>query len=149
MAAALNALSTALTRIGFTAAAAAYLTDEQGLNSLDEFEFLTEDAVKGLCAVARKPGGMIANPHGANPTHIPNPGIPITLRTENHLKLMCYQIHLAKRCSQVIVPTNITLDSVRALQGLHDWEENHTDAKAPKINGKDWPRTIEAIHDCL
>ena len=92
MAAALNALRTALTRIGFTAAAAAYLTDEQGLNSLDEFSFLTKDAVKRLCAVARKPGGMIPNPHGANPTHIPNPGIPITLRTENHLRLMCYQI---------------------------------------------------------
>ena len=53
MAAALNALCTALTRIGFTAAAAAYLTDEQGLSSLYEFEFLTEVAVKGLCAVAR------------------------------------------------------------------------------------------------
>ena len=79
MAAALNALRTALTRIGFTATAATYLTDNQGLNSLDEFSFLSEDAVKCLCAVARKPGGMIPNPHGNDPTHFPNPGIAITL----------------------------------------------------------------------
>ena len=147
MAAALNALRTALTRIGFTATAATYLTDNQGLNSLDEFSFLSEDAVKGLCAVARKPGGMIPNPHGNDPSHIPNPGIAITLRAENHLKLMCYQIRLAKRCSETILPTDITLASVRELQGLRDWEESHKDAEPPEINAKDWPRTIDALQD--
>ena len=119
----------------------------KALTSFDEFEFLTKIVVKGLCAVARKPGGMITNTHDANPTHIPNPGIPITLRAENHLKLICYQIRLAKRCSQSIVPSNITLDSVRALHGLCHWEENHNDAEAPEINGKDWPRTIDALQD--
>ena len=66
------------------------ITDQQGLDSLEEFCPLMDDKVENLIKVTRCPGGTIPNP----PTvvagalalpPIPNPGIPISLHAETNL----------------------------------------------------------------
>ncbi len=85
--AALNAMRTMLQRIGFSATASQVLVDKQGMDTLAEIEFLSDDEVKSLCRVIRRPGGTIPGP---NPDDAPvnNPGTPVNLRAENHLKLL-------------------------------------------------------------
>ena len=59
---ALNALRTALDCLGFTNAAAVFITDQQGLDSPDEFCPLMDDEVENLIKVTHHPGGNIPNP---------------------------------------------------------------------------------------
>ena len=49
--AAVVALRTALVRLGFSIQAAAFITDDQGLNALSEFRLLKDDEVENLCKV--------------------------------------------------------------------------------------------------
>ena len=55
-AAELIALRAALVRVGLSGAAATFLTDDQGLNSLVEFGILTDDEVANQCK--RAAGGQ-------------------------------------------------------------------------------------------
>jgi hypothetical protein len=80
---AIRGLRQALQRIGLTNAASEYLTDEQGMDNLNEFRILTDDEVETLCKVLRRPGGTIGNPP------VPHPGFPVSIRAEKNLKLMC------------------------------------------------------------
>ena len=87
---ALNSLHTALGHLGFTNAAAVFITDQQGLDSLDEFHPLTDDEVENLIKVTHHPGGTIPNPAPvvAGAPALPliqNPGIPVSLHAENNL----------------------------------------------------------------
>ncbi|KAI2502384.1 hypothetical protein MHU86_12041 [Fragilaria crotonensis] len=50
------AVRTALVRIGFVEAAALALTEEQGLDSLDEIRILSDDDIANLCKLLRRPG---------------------------------------------------------------------------------------------
>ena len=54
----LPALRTALTRMGFSAAAATNLTDVQGMVNLQEFELLNDDEISNLCKTLHRPGGL-------------------------------------------------------------------------------------------
>jgi hypothetical protein len=67
----------ALERIGFSQAAAAYLTDNQGMNELIVFTELSDSEVDQLCKIVRKDG------NNGN-------GIEVSMIATNHLKLMCY-----------------------------------------------------------
>ena len=92
---ALNALHTALGHLGFTNAAAVFTTDQQGLDSLDEFCPLMDDEVENLIETTCHPGGTIlkTQPGRAGAPAlppIPNPRIPVSLHAENNLQLMCY-----------------------------------------------------------
>ena len=60
--AAVTAIRTALGRLGFTGAAQIFITDAQGLNTLEEFCILTGSEVESLIKVIRRPGGTIADP---------------------------------------------------------------------------------------
>ncbi|KAI2494566.1 hypothetical protein MHU86_19981 [Fragilaria crotonensis] len=53
----------AMTRLGFTEAAAQALVDEQD-GFPEEIRLLTDDEIASLCAVIRRPGGMIPAPPG-------------------------------------------------------------------------------------
>jgi hypothetical protein len=152
MVANLAAIQSALTRLGFSNQAATFITDAQELNDLDEYALLTDDEVENLCKVIRKPGGTIVNPNAAvegQPPTIPNPGIAVTLRAENNLKLACYFLHYKKRTSRMVTPADITLESVRMYHEYKNWEEEHKDVDPPEINAKDWPRTMDAIDEWL
>jgi hypothetical protein len=151
------ALRAALTRMGLTAAAAQNVTDVQGMDPMEEFSLLTDQEAENFCKTIRRPGGTIPNPAlpvgGASPAGmpptIPNPGIPVNLRAENNLKLMCYFLLYRRRTSRPVAAGDITLNNVRALQDHRDWENKHENVEPPTINGKDWPKTIEAIQEWL
>ena len=63
----------ALTRLGFSAKAAGFFTDDQGLDTLDELKGLTNDEIERLCKAVRRPGGIFPNPNAGDP------GKPATL----------------------------------------------------------------------
>ena len=77
------AIRDALQRMGFSANAALAVTNEQGIDDMDELGVLTDTEVENLCKVVRRPGG-------ANTAGVANPGHAVSLRAENNLKLACY-----------------------------------------------------------
>ena len=118
----------ALAGIGFTAVAAPSITDTQGYDSsLSELGVLADEEVENLCKVVCRPGGTMANPSAAvagQPAVIPNPGIAVSLRAENNLKLACFFIRYRERTSRNVVPGDITLDNIRALKVHKEWDKN-------------------------
>ena len=83
----------ALTRLGFSAKAAGFITDDQGLDTLDELKVLTNDEIESLCKVVWHPGGIVPNPNAGDPGQpatLSNPGEKVPLRAELKLKLACY-----------------------------------------------------------
>ena len=81
-------------RLGFSAAAATAIVDTQGIDTLEEVRFLSDDEAEGLlCSVVRKPGCTIPNPNAGaagQPATIPDPGNAVSKRAENNLKLACF-----------------------------------------------------------
>jgi hypothetical protein len=147
--AALNAMRTMLQRIGLSAAASQVIVDEQGLDSLNEIRLLTDDEIESLCKVVRRPGGTIPGPN-AGDAPVNNPGTPINLRAENHLKLLAFFLRHQERVSSTTQVADITLDAIRALRELRDFESTYkAPDDPPAINAKDWPKTMESIHEYL
>ena len=71
------ALRAALTRLGFSAKAAVFITDNQGLDTLDELKVITNDEIESLCKVVWRPGGTFPNPNTGDPGQpdtLSNPG---------------------------------------------------------------------------
>lgn len=56
MAAAAAGIRNALARLGFTAEAALYITQVQGIDDLDEMGMLTDSEVENLCKVTQRLG---------------------------------------------------------------------------------------------
>jgi hypothetical protein len=147
--AAVNAMRTMLNRIGFTIAASQVIVDEQGLDSLDEIRLLTDDEIDSLCKVIRRPGGQIPGPNPGDPP-VNNPGTPVNLRAENHLKLLAFYLRHQERVSRRAAAADITLDTIRALRELRDFELSYRPPDdPPAINAKDWPKTMESLHEYL
>ena len=83
--AAVAAMRTALTRLGFTQDVAATITNVQGVDSIGELKFLNDKEVENLCNNIRKPGGMMPNPNAGiqgEPAMIRNPGQGVSARAE-------------------------------------------------------------------
>ena len=132
-------------RLGFTVAAAAFLTGAQGMRNLDELSLLTETEVEALCKLLRSPGGMIPNPAGrGNP--IVAPGCSVSMRAITNLKLSCYFVRHQNRTSRDCEPADVTLVRVRELRPLRESEITYV-ALADKItvNDKNWPKTLESL----
>ena len=78
------ALHAALTRLGFLANAAGFITYDLGLDTLDELKVLNNDDIESLCKVFRRPGGTITNPNAydpGQPASLSNPGDQVMLRS--------------------------------------------------------------------
>lgn len=147
--AAVNAMRTMFNRIGFTVAASQVIVDEQGMDSLDEIRLLTDDEIENLCKVIRRPGGTIPGPNPGDPP-VNNPGTPVNLCAENHLKLLAFYLRHQERVSRVVNVANITLETIRTLRELRDFESTYkAPDDPPTINAKDWPKTMENIHEYL
>jgi hypothetical protein len=145
----LAALRASLTRMGFTAPAAAYLTAEDGQNlrSLASFRELDDSNVDELIKAVRKPGGTIA---GDNGNQIQDPGFPVSVSAANNLKLMCYYLRNKQKTSRSVAAAEITVEAVQALGNRRKWEKEHDDAKPPELKfGKNWTRTIDIIENYL
>ena len=153
MAAAAAAMRAAYRRLGFTNQAAAAITDDQDIDSVDELEMLTEEEIESLCKALRRPGGTIANPDAGNagaPAEIPNPGINVSLRAETNLKLAGWFLKHRTRVSRPKTSVSITLQNVRALKEYKSTESSwESPAETPTINYSDWPKTMEAIMEYL
>ena len=150
--AAIISIRAMLQRVGFSAAAATYITDNQGLDTLDEMKILTDTEVENLCKVIRRPGGVIPNPAAGQagvPAEVPNHGLQVPLRAENNLKLACYFLRYQERTSRAVTPVDVTLVNIRKLRDLRDYENDHEDLDPPDINTKNWPLTLDAIDEYL
>ena len=129
-----------------------FITDAQGLNTLEEFRILTDSEVESLVKVIRRPGGTIADPApGAAPdAHIPNPGVAVSLRAENNLKLACYFLCHKHKTSRTVNANDITVANVRASRNFKEWEDTQDDPSAPELTARpDWPKAFEAIQEWL
>jgi hypothetical protein len=79
-----------------------------------------------------------------------NPGTPINLRAENHLKLLAFYLRHQERISKVVNVANITLHAIFTLRKLRDYKSSYKAPDDPQtINAKDWPKTMESIQEYL
>ena len=118
------ALCAALTRFGFSAKAAGFITGDQGLDTLDELKVLTKDEIESLCKVVRRPGGTVPNPNAGDPGQpamLSNPGEQFLLRAELKLKLACYYLQFKDQTSRIVGSPEINLVNVRELRNHRDW----------------------------
>ena len=65
------------------------------------------------------------------------------------MKLAVYFLKHRTRTSRATTAADITLDQVRGIRDLRQEEENHDDVEAPKLDNRDWPKTMEAIIEYL
>lgn len=144
MAANAIAMRAALVRIGFANDGAFSVVDVHGYNSIDE---LSSADAKSLCHIIRKPGGVIPGAGG----NVPNPGVFISARAEENLKLTIYFIKHRQRTSRGTAPADVTLQNIRSLKELMDDEEKHVDPDLPTdmFVNKDWTRRIEILLEHL
>ena len=166
-----TALRTALVRLSFSANAAAAIVNVQGVNTIEALLHLEDEQVENLCKVVRRPGGSIDNPAaeppeplGAHPSQaerdahedataaalrqparIPDPGLMISLPSEENLKLACYLLRHQIRIGVTPTPALITMQRIRAMSHLRTAERKHEDPELPKLDKKDWPRVFDAI----
>ena len=99
------AIRTDLTRLGFSANAAGFITNNQGLDTLNELKVLTNVEIKSLCKVVWRPGGNVPNPNAGypgQPATLSNPGEQVPLRAELNLKIACYYLQFKDRTSCVV-----------------------------------------------
>ena len=144
------AIRTALARIGFVDAAAQALTEEQGIDSLDEIKILSDDDIANLCKLLRRPGGVVPGVVNAAGNAVPNPGIQVNARAETNLKLVAFFLRHKVRTGRMVTPADVTLPSVRNLRELRDFESTYKPSEdVPTINDKDWPKTMETILEYL
>ena len=77
--------------LGFTAATANAIIQDQGIDSLEEVCLLKPSNVETLCKAIHHPGGTIQ--HGNQ--DVPNPGISISALAESNLKIATwYLMHM-------------------------------------------------------
>jgi hypothetical protein len=142
-----------LARIRFTNAAAAVIVDQQGIDELSEIKILRDSEIEGLCKVVRRPGGSIVNPNAATagqPATIYATGESISMIAESNLKLASFYLRHQERIGRTADYADVTLDSVRSLRDLRQYEKDHVDPTTePTIDTKDWSATMEAIEEWL
>jgi hypothetical protein len=144
-------IRTMLESLGFSSAAATYLTGTCGINFLDEIAYLdgiddVDTTIKGVT----NPGGMVTT--GTEPSSVTsrNNGIPVSIRAVANLKLCVYYLKHMERVQRKPVSNSINLILVRSYhdQKRHEVSFNKT-AEEPVINDKDRPRTFETIKEYL
>lgn len=57
--------------------------------------------------------------------NIPNPGVPVNQRAKGHLKLLSSYLRYQARVSQEVDPPDITLEVIRRLLELHEFESTY------------------------
>jgi hypothetical protein len=146
-----TAIKTMLESLGFSDAAAAYLTGASGIDSLDEIRYLDgiddiDSTIKGVT----NPGGTVTTGEGTNRVTSRNNGIPVSIRAVSNLKLLDYYLKHMERVQREPLPSAINLVLVRSYR---DQQRNEVGfkrtAEEPEINEKDWQRTLEKIREYI
>eukprot|EP00934_Nitzschia_sp_Nitz4_P008127 Nitzschia sp. Nitz4//scaffold260_size33533//228//6137//NITZ4_007876-RA/size33533-snap-gene-0.41-mRNA-1//-1//CDS//3329544674//8117//frame0 len=127
---------------------------DHGLTSIGELEELDGEQVIQTCKNIRRPGHMIPNPNRgrnnqANEIHAP--GFAVSPRAEMNLKLTLYWLKYRVNTTRVTTPQDVTLDEIRSVKQLKEWEQKHKAPEATEklVNPSDWNKTFEAISDYL
>ena len=144
-------------RLGFSEPATNAILTGQNILSLEDIRELDESRCSNLCKNLRRPGGTIPNlaAQGPNPPpgiqeNIPNPGLAVSESAEFNLQLAVYFLRHQQRVSRPVPIGSVTLNAVRALRVTREAEEKHKNPTVlPKIDPKDWPKTIDGIQDYL
>jgi ribose 5-phosphate isomerase len=128
--------------LGFSTAAATYLTGTCGINSLDEIAYLDGiDDVDTTIKVVTNPGGTVTIGKVITEVTSRNNGIPFSIRAVTNLKLCVYYLKHMERVQRQPVANAINLFLIRSYrnQQRHEVGFKNT-AEEPVINDKDWPR---------
>eukprot|EP00978_Attheya_sp_CCMP212_P044354 scaffold307752_cov47-Attheya_sp.AAC.1 len=115
-----------LVRMRFTNAAAAIITDEQGIDELSEIKILTDSEIEGLCKVVRRPVGMIPNPNATvagQPATVYASGESISMLAESNLKLASYYLRHQERIGRTVTYADVDLAADRVLRDLKQYEK--------------------------
>jgi hypothetical protein len=140
-------------RIGFTNGADDNIVDVQGIDLVRELGYLNDEDVTNLCKTIRRPGGHLPNPAFAGdptlPPTIPYTGIMISQRAETNMQLASYTVRHHNRISRATNVPGMNPTSIRRLRELKIKENSRvTEAPAaPKIDPKNWPKTMDALQD--
>jgi hypothetical protein len=146
-----TAIKTMLERLGFSAAAATYLTGTCGVNSLDEIAYLDGiDDVNTTINGVTNPGGTVITGTGATSVTSRYNGIHVSIRAVANLKLCVYYLKRMERVQRQPVANEINLVLVRSYryQQRHEVGFKKT-VEEPVIKSKDLPRTLERIREYL
>jgi hypothetical protein len=146
-----NAIRTILERVGFSEAAATYLTGTCGIDSLDEMAYL--DGIEDMDTTIKRvtnPGGTVMTGTGTTRVTSCYNGIPVSFREVANLKLYVYYLKHMERVHRQHISNAINLVLVCSYrdQQRHEVGFKKT-AEEPDINDKDWPRTLENIKEYL
>jgi hypothetical protein len=88
-----TAIKTMLERLGFSNAAATYLTGTSGIDSLDEIRFLEGiDEIGSTIKGVTNPGGTVRMGTGSSMVTSRHNGIPVSNRAVANLKLLVYYL---------------------------------------------------------
>jgi hypothetical protein len=146
-----NAIRTMLERLGFSEAAATYLTGTCGIDSLDEIAYLdgiedVDTTIKGVT----NPGGTVTTGSVAARVTARNNGIHVSIRAVDKLKLCVYYLkHMGRVQRQPIANAiNLVLVCSYCDQQRHAVGFKKT-AEETEINDKGWPRNLENIKEYL
>ena len=137
---------------GFSDKASGFITDDQGLYTLDGLKVLTNNEIKSLCKVVRRPGRTVPKPNARDPGQpatMSNTGEQVLLRAELNLKLACYYLRFKDQTSRVVVSSKINLVNVRELRNHRDCEKSHKDVDALELSLQYWSHNIESIDEWL
>jgi hypothetical protein len=140
-----------LERLGFSDAAATYLTGTCGIDSLDEITYLNGiDDIDTMIKGVTNPGGTVTTGTGTSRVNLRNNGIPVSIRAVANLKLLVYYLKHVERVQRKPVPNAINLLLVCSYQDQQRHEVGFKKTyEEPEINEKDWPRTLEKIREYL
>ena len=109
--------------------------NNQGLTAFEDFVNLEEKDVEKICAVIRKPGGVLINPDAALPNQppvIPNPGLQIGTIFENRLKVLRYYVfHLTRIQRMPVDPVTATRERIDSVYLFKDQDKPTEEVEKP------------------
>jgi hypothetical protein len=146
-----NSIKRMLDLLGFSEAAAKYLTGTCGIDSLGEIAYLdgSEDLDTMIKGVSNT-GGTVTTGEGTSRVTSRNNGIPVSIREVAYIKLCVYYLKHMERVQRQPVPNAINLVLVRSYrdQQCHEVGLKKT-AEEPEINDKYLPGTLEKIKEYI
>jgi hypothetical protein len=137
--------------LGFSDAAAAYLTGTCGIDSLDEIAYL--DGIDDIATTIKgvtNPVGTVTTGEGTIRVTSRSNGVPVSIRAVVNLTLCVYYLKHMERVQRKPVPNAINLVLVHSYRDQQRYEVGFKKtAEEPEIKDKYWPRTLEKIRDYI
>ena len=128
-------------QLGFSPEGTKLLIREQGLDSPERLQVLTDKNVDDICNVMRKPSGKNAN-------GMPNKGQQVSGEAQENLKLAVFLFHHRCRCTLDWEITGVHDDTLHLMASQKKLEDKYKDPNVlPKINKSDMARTMEAVEE--